>query len=98
MSRTQVFDRFGRFKRGEMSVEDQPRSGCPRDTSNIHIHPRHVAAEITVYATTWSVAEEEEKEESVVLGLFCFRFSLRMCEHLFRSCTNLLYNKFHATF
>lgn len=95
MSRTQVFDCFGRFKCGEMSVEDHPRSGRPRDTSNIHIHARHVAAEFTVYATIWTVAEEEE---SVVLGLFCFRFSLRICEHLFRSCTNLPYNKFHATF
>lgn len=29
MSRTQVFEWFGRFKRGEMSLEDQSRSGRP---------------------------------------------------------------------
>jgi len=29
LSRTQVFEWFARFKRGEMSVEDHPHSGCP---------------------------------------------------------------------
>ena len=29
LSRTQVFEQFARFKRGEMSIEDHPHSGCP---------------------------------------------------------------------
>ena len=29
MSRTQIFEWFGRAKHGEMSVEDQARSGRP---------------------------------------------------------------------
>jgi len=29
LSRTQVFEWFARFKRGEMSVEDHPHSGRP---------------------------------------------------------------------
>ena len=29
LSRTQVFERYSRFKGGEMSREDQPRSGRP---------------------------------------------------------------------
>lgn len=34
MSRTQVFEWFGRFKRGEMCVEDQARSGRPSTSRN----------------------------------------------------------------
>jgi hypothetical protein len=29
MGKTQVYQWFNHFKRGEMSVEDQPRCGCP---------------------------------------------------------------------
>jgi hypothetical protein len=29
MSRTQIYERFSRFKHGEMSTDDQPRSGRP---------------------------------------------------------------------
>lgn len=34
MSRSQVFEWFGRFKRGEMSVEDHARSGRPSTSRN----------------------------------------------------------------
>lgn len=34
MSRTQVFEWFGHFKRGEMSVEDHARSGRPSTSRN----------------------------------------------------------------
>ena len=29
LSQASVYERFSRFKRGDMSLEDQPRSGCP---------------------------------------------------------------------
>lgn len=35
MSRTQVFEWFGRFKRGEMSVEDHAHSGRPSTSQNV---------------------------------------------------------------
>ena len=33
MHKTQVYEWFNHFKRGEMSVEDQPCSGCPSTSS-----------------------------------------------------------------
>jgi len=34
LSRTQVYERYSRFKGGEMSCEDQPRSGRPSTCRN----------------------------------------------------------------
>jgi len=34
LSRTRVFEWFSRFKKGDLSIEDQPRSGRPSSSRN----------------------------------------------------------------
>lgn len=45
LGRTQVFEWYGRFKRGEMSIDDLPRSGRPT-TSRTQENIRQVEAVI----------------------------------------------------
>ena len=64
LSRTQVFEWFARFKRGEMSIEDHPHSGRPstsrtdKNVEKINEDRRYTTDEISeATGVSWSYCQ-----------------------------------------
>uniref|UniRef100_A0A672J5K0 Mos1 transposase HTH domain-containing protein n=1 Tax=Salarias fasciatus TaxID=181472 RepID=A0A672J5K0_SALFA len=58
LGRTQVFEWYGRFKRGEMSIEDQPRSGRPVEAVVLADSRRTIGEVSTLTGVPWRSCQE----------------------------------------